>query len=38
MQYIITEKEKRFQGNIFWQFWRFIAISWKFFKLTRQTG
>jgi hypothetical protein len=36
MKYTISKTEKRFQRNIVWQIWRFLVLSLKFMKLTRQ--
>lgn len=37
MKYIITDEQKRLQRNVLWQFFRFIALGIKFFKLTSRS-
>jgi hypothetical protein len=38
MHYTLTETEKRFHRNFFWQCWRFACLSAKFHKLVREAG
>jgi hypothetical protein len=38
MHYTITDTEKRFHRNFFWQCWRFACLSAKFHKLVREAG
>jgi hypothetical protein len=35
MQYIISKREKRMQGNLPFQLWRLARLSIRFTKLTR---
>jgi hypothetical protein len=36
MQYVITQADKRRQGSIVRQLWRFTSLSVRFIKLCRQ--
>jgi len=38
MHYTLTQTEKRFHRNFFWQCWRFACLSAKFHKLVREAG
>jgi hypothetical protein len=38
MEYIMSEREKRLQRNLFFQFLRFMMLSRRFLKLVRQGG
>jgi hypothetical protein len=38
MQYIISKADKRRQGSLVRQLWRFMLLSLRFMKLTRQGG